>query len=486
MIPSVENQKTDGNLGVATETDRILAIVGVAKAGAFDTPQAFTSKNDILDEHEEGPLVEAGVYCVARGIPVVLVRANPATAATYGVVDDAGVTGTAIVAAGATAPTGDYDVVVEILTGGALGTTGIIYRDSLDDGVNFSDPKSLGTSLTLNCDGNVSFALSIATNTLIAGDTFSVTTKSAKITNTDLTDSFTALKDYAGDFLRVLVVEESSDTMLANCVAFADSFHAKGRYPEVIANTRYRDTATPETRGDYLTAMSAVIASVQSPELSVVPDQCEIVSEVSGRRLRLPQALPIAARLTLPTLDDSVDGSAKALGSLPGVFIRSADDSRQYHDEARFPGFDALGFTTLRTWQGRPATPGVYPNNMRVMSGSGSDYRYFQHSAIVNRAIEAAFQMLEPKLSMSVMVETTGARAGKIREDVAKGLEDTISAELRTQFSDPARVSGIEFLLSRNDAILSTDTVTFAVNAVPLGYIKKFKGKTGLVRKLSA
>ncbi len=485
MIPSVENQKTDGNLGVATETERVLAIIGVSSIGSFDTPQAFTGKTDVMTAFGQGPLVECAVYCIQRGIPVVCIRANPNTAAAYGTVTD-NTAGTATVTAGAGVPTGDYDIKVEFLTAGALGTAGITYRESYDDGVTWSDTKSLGTALTLVTDVGASFVLGIATNTIVIGDSFSCTTSRAKMNGADLTDSFAALTNYSGEWLRVLVYEECDATMLAACGSFATSFHAQGKNPEVITNTRVRDLVTPETRAAYQTAMAAVVAAASSDEVSPCVDQCEMTSDVSGRRLRMLTALSAAARVTDPTLDDSVDGSQKSLGALPNVFIRSADDSKQYHDEARFPGFDTLGLTTLRTWRGRPLTPGVYLNNVRLISGTGSDYRYFQHTAITNRAIEVAHQLLEQRLSTSVLVETTGTRAGKIREDVAKSLEESITAELRTQFADPGRCSGIEFKLSRNDNILSTDTLTYSVGIVPLGYIKKFKGKTGLVRKLSA
>ena len=40
------------------------------------------------------------------------------------------------------------------------------------------------------------------------------------------------------------------------------------------------------------------------------------------------------------------------------------------------------------------------------------------------------------------------------------------------------------FAFSRTDNVLSTDTLTFSVGVQPLGYLKKFIGKTGLVRVL--
>lgn len=476
MTPSVQISKTDGNLGVASDTERILAIIGPASAGISEKASIFTNKADIVAEFQSGVLVEAGAYMVARGIPVVLIRTTPTTAGAYGTIDD-DTTGTAAVTAGVTTPDGDYDVRVEVLTGGALGTAGIVYRTSHDGGVNWSDPQSLGTSLTLTAGRGVSFALGSSTQTLIAGDSWSVTTTGPKDLTADISAAFAALTDYSGEWLRVLVLTDADEALLAQFGSFANTFHAEGKYPEIIGCTRARGSA--ETRATYQAALATIRAGVQSSEVSCCVDQCEIVSEVNGWRLRLPQSIPYAARLML--IDDSQDAAAKADGALPGVFLETPSGERRYHDERRFPGLDALGFTTLRTWGGRPMTPGVYVNNPRVLSGTGSDYRYFQHTAIVNRIIETSYQLLQPRLSQSVLCDAT---TGKIRPDVATAIEDSISAELRTRYSDPGRVSAIRFVLGRNDNVLSTDTISFDVQAIPLAYVKKFIGKTGLVRTI--
>jgi hypothetical protein len=247
----------------------------------------------------------------------------------------------------------------------------------------------------------------------------------------------------------------------------------------VITNTRAR-TIPSETRATYQTAMAAIAAAVQSLEVSCAVDQCELISSVSGRRLRRPFSIPYAARTML--IDDSQDAAAKSLGALPGVFLSTPAGATVYHDERRYPGLDALGFTCARTWGSRPLSPGAYVCNPRLLSGAGSDYRYFQLSAIVNRIIESAFSSVEPKLSSSVLLNANGT----IREDVATSIEGAVESELRTRYSDAGRCSGIRFRLSRTDNVLSTDTLSFAVQVQPLAYVKKFLGKAGLVRALAA
>jgi hypothetical protein len=479
MIPGIQNTKTDGNLGVVSDTDRILAIVGTASSGAYAEAFGLTNENDITSTFTSGPLVEAGAYMLARGIPVVLIRGNPSTPGAYGTIEHSGVSGTAVIAAGSTEPDGDYDVIVEIVTGGQLGTSGIIFKYSLDNGVTWSLNTGLGAGLTMTLDRGISFTLSVSTNTFVAGDTFSVTTVAPQLSSSDITSALAALNTYSGEWLRALVLAQADSTILGNLDSFAKSFHADGKYPEVITNTRPR-TVGSEDRPTYQGVLAAIAAAVQSVEVSCCADYCEIVSEIDGRRLRMPVAIPYAARLMI--IDDSQDAAAKADGALPGVFVTTATGALNYHDERRFPGLDDLGFTTLRTFGGRPISPGVYVNNPRLLGGSGSDYRYFQHSAIVNRVIEDSFTLLQPRLSQSALADTT---TGRIRADVAQSIDDAMNAELRTRYVDSKRCSGLLFTLSRTDDVISTDTVHFDIKIVPLLYLKKFIGKTGLVRKLS-
>ncbi len=481
MLPSVLIQKTDGNLGVSANTERILAIIGCSSAGDFDLAQSMLATGDVETEFGGGQLVEAAVYAIGQNVPTVCIRGNPNTAGAYGTIDDAGVTGTATVAAGATVPDATYDVVVKIVTGGALGTAGITFIYSLDGGFTWSNEQGLGTSLTMTLSHGISFTLAAAAATLIANDTWSVTTSGPKLNTTDLADSLAALTAYAGEWLRLLVVNVDADeTILAQLDAFAQTFHAQGKYPEIITNVRPRTLGgSPETRAAYQTALSAISTGGSSWETNYCVDQCEMVAQ-DGWRIRQPQSIGVAVRTMV--IDDSQYAESREFPSLPNVFLTTTAGVREYHDEARYGGLDVLGYTTLRTFNGRPMTPGVFITNTRMMAGLSSDFRYFSRSAILNRIIESAFSLLEPKLSATVLLNEDG----KIREDVASAIEDSVTAELRTIYSDPGRVSAVKLTLSRNDNVLSTDTLTFAIDAQPLGVVKKFIGKAGLVRVLKS
>lgn len=477
MLPTVGIDKTDGNLGVSANTDRILAIIGDATGGALNTATSCLNSTDAKDEFVSGMLVEAASLVLEQDVPTVLIRSASTTAGDYGTIDDAGVTGTASVAEGATEPDGTFDVVVEILTGGALGTAGIIFRYSLDGGTSWSADQALGTSLTMTLSHGVSFALTSSSSTLVAGDTWTVTTSAPKVLTGDLTAALAALKEYPGEWLRVLVLCEADATILGQLDTWAKSFHAEGKYPEIITNTRPRNLGASESRATYQTALAAIATAASSTEIMCCADQCEMVQS-DGWRVRMPVSISAAIRSMI--IDDSQYGEARSLPALPGVFITTAAGDRDYHDEAQHGGLDALGFTVLRTYRGRPLTPGVFLCNTRTMGGSTSDFAFFSRSAILNRIIESGYSLLGPKLSMTVLLNEEGT----IREDVAASIEQSVESELRTIYADPGRVSGVRFRLSRTDNILSTNTLTFNIDAQPLGVVKKFIGKAGLVRKL--
>ena len=478
MVPKVSNQKTDGNLGVASQTDRILVIIAPCEKGPLNAPSAFVSSSDVLSLYGQGELTEAVSYVIdVAGLPVVAMRGQASIVATKSTVDATGAVGTSVVTATGNA-LDTYDIRLEVLEGGTVGTTGISVRFSLDGGQTFSLPQGLGVA-TVFAIPSSGISFSFAAGTLVSGDDYRVTTVGPQMNVTDLGLAFTALRNYDGDWLRVLPMGiEGTATVLSACNVEAIAYHASNKYPEFIVPLRPR-TLEPaeETRAAYQAAMAAVVAPVQSLEVSPVADQCEIVSSVTKRRIRRAAALPVAARL-IGVANDSVDAAEVSLGALPGVFLSDASGTIRYHDEFRFPGLDELGITTLRTWGGRPRLKGAYVNNARLLSGPGSDYRYFQHTAIHNRIIESACSILQPKLSMGVLLNADGT----IREDIAKGIEDAASAELRTLYSDPGQVSGVRLVLSRTDNVLSTDAISFWVPIQPKAYIKEFRGKSGLVR----
>ena len=157
MIPSVNIVREDNQLGVVppSDSDR-MAVIACAKTGTTDAYLAARPE-DIVTDHQAGPLVHATCYEINKtGIPVLVVRAATATPGAYGTVDNSGITGACHAVASSTSlPEDDCEAYVVIVTGGTVGTAGITFQSSLTDGRDLSGVTALGTDTEIDLGSGV-------------------------------------------------------------------------------------------------------------------------------------------------------------------------------------------------------------------------------------------------------------------------------------------------------------------------------------------
>lgn len=473
-VPGVKIAKVDGGVPATGDDTKVLQVLGPALSGPLNTPTVVTRPADLTSIFgTRGVLVEAAAYLLALGITLVCTRTAATTEGTYTAVVKTG-GGTSVVTTGAAKPADTYDFKLEILSGGTIGVAGIVYRyayDGANKNPSWSQPEQLGTNTTVTLPGNVQ--VNFGAGTVVAGNTFAFTTGAPVSTNADLGPALDAVYEYKGPWLRALLTTPADATITSAVDLWLKKFHPQGKRPEFLLNVRPRDLATPETRAAYQAAMAAIIGQVQSTEVLLGYDQGELASTLAGVRLRKPSVLATAARLM--TIDDSQDSMAPADGALPGWFLQTVDGASPYHDELFYPGPDDLGFTAHRTWRSRP---GVYINNARVIAGAASSYRRFDISAIVNRAIEDAFPLLENFLGRGIRL----LPGGKANPQDLVAIEEVVNAVLRTKYVETRRVSDLRCVLSRVDDVQGTDTISFSLPVQPLGSPHFFDGKAGAVR----
>ncbi len=156
----------------------------------------------------------------------------------------------------------------------------------------------------------------------------------------------------------------------------------------------------------------------------------------------------------------------------------------KYHDEAGYPGLDALRIATLRTWD---SEEGTYITNAPVLSPSGSDYVYVQHVRTINRGCEIAFQILARALSRGVAKNPKPGPNGEryIAEGAALRIEAAVNVAMRSELA--GQVDDIEFTMSRTDDISSNQGAigTGKVESVSLAYFKHFAVTAGFVKSIS-
>lgn len=169
VAPVTISESTAGPNRAASSVESVLAIIGCATDGDTDSPTAARNERQPAESFEAGPLVDFGRIIIGEGRqPAVLVRALTATPGAYGTLDDDLFTGTAVPAAGAAVPENTYEGYFIFVVGGALGTSGVTYQTSLDDGTTLSPVQALGSDTSiLTSTGNVQLTLDVPEAALV-------------------------------------------------------------------------------------------------------------------------------------------------------------------------------------------------------------------------------------------------------------------------------------------------------------------------------
>ena len=488
-VPKAKFQKTDGQTGaLAPSGVGMLVIIAPAQQGTQNELGTYGSPDALLQQFGDGPLTQVGAYVMAvskalgLGNAVACIRPTTTTPGAYGAFTNTGA-GTSTPAAGVTLPLDDYDVVINFIAGGALGTAGITYQVSLDGGVTFGPVLALGTALNIViANTGITVVLGTAAETVLAGQscTFSVT--GPRMTDADIAAAQTALSATQIAWEGVLVVNLAADaTAVTSFDTFLSGLEAsRGLFKFFLLNT-IRKTAA-QTEAQYLTALQTVVAGMASIRGCVCADGATITNlggSVGLRNLNVARDTAVALAARAMAIDIAEDPAFIGRGSLQGVEINNAKGAPVFHDEQTYPGLDDLNLTTLRNVDGEV---GTFINNARVISPAGSDYVYLQHIRVMNRACEVGTQRLRKLLSKSVKRDpNTGFMLAEDRAAIELDVSETIKTELK------GRVSAVAFTLSTNDDLSSNSgsTVTGELQLDALAYIKGFLINAHFVRTLT-
>jgi hypothetical protein len=237
----------------------------------------------------------------------------------------------------------------------------------------------------------------------------------------------------------------------------------------------------PESDATYQTALEGIFNSLSTTKGGICAGAAQIANGADFRLYTRAIAPSIAARLN--SLDEHVDIAQIDLGALPGITLRDSKGNpvAGEHDETVAPGLDDDRFTVLRTIDGYG---GAYVNNGRILSTPGSDFKYFQHVRVINRARRALYAYLVLRLSKGIRVSTS---TGKILEEEAVEIESGAHQAIDAVLSPKRMASGGGYAkgryvqLSRDDLLLQTETLTGSARVVPLGYPKFINFDIGLL-----
>lgn len=481
MIPETRINKVDGNTGVVKPgSEGVLAIIAPSASGDFNLPAGYTRDDLALEDFGHGPLVEFASYVMnVAGRPVLLIRGEADTAGTYGDVEleEEDEEATSVPSAGATVPLDDYLVRILFTNGGTIGTEGIRYKDSLDDGETFGPEKALGTADSITI-ANSGVTIEFGAGDVVTGEAVLCRTTGPRMSNTNLGAALEALRVTQSAWDSVLIHGEADTTNVAAVQTWLGALETVGKFKTALMNTRLRDDG--ETEAEYKDDLEALSLGASGISVVVCADGGDVSSFVRGIVLPRPTALVVAARGM--KVDIAVEPAFVADGALDAIHIKDDEGNPKFHDEYLYPGLDDLRFTVLRSWDGRP---GAYVNNTLLFSPSGSDYVFWPHARVMNKACTIVYQILSSRLSKGVRKNPA---TGFILEDEASEIEQLVNTALDGQLAQPQRVSGVRFTLSRDDDLTSNAgaTLTGKLDLSALAYVKKFEIKARFVKRIEA
>ena len=463
--PQVTITELDGALGVLPPSaGRLHAILGVSSKGSTDVPATFARITDVVAAYGRGPLVEAAARYIAQtGRPVVLVRTGQTVAGSFPggtAVVFVGTGTSAITVAASPVPDDDFEFAFRVVTGGTIGTEGITFQWSLDNGRTWSPVTALGTATSFVFPDSGGVQIDFAAGTLVADDLATFRGDAPNWDATEIGAALDALLASTHSWEIAHIVGPIDGTAFDTIDGKFSGAIASGKYHSWIGHTRMPNLA--ETEAAYKTALDAIFDAKATVFGSMAAGAAKVTSSVSGRQYRRPVSF-VYAPLEAGSSEE-VNVAAVNLGPISGVSIRDSNGNPDEHDESVNPGLDDSRFVTLRTWD---EVQGVYINRPLLLSPAGSDYQLHPHRRVLNLAHAALRAYFVRRLNSPIQVDET---TGFILEEEALEIESGAAASLRAALLQKPKASAIQFTLSRTDNLLSTKTLTGTARVIPLAY----------------
>lgn len=489
-LPGLSTTILTSGLGVTTPATSRAHVVGVAEQGPSNTPTLISNQRQLRETFGTyGPLVDTvGAILDTAGGPVVCTRTTASTAATYddgggaassgNLVADtgAGVDNEINLAVATSAPKVDADLVVTIVTGGALAATTFTY--SLDGGQTTSPELAAGASVALGGSGITLEFEAGSTAPYVAGAVYSGTAKAPHYSAANLTTAFNAIDlsvlvfDYfvfAGDVL----TSAAAATLFATIATKMTAYVAQDKFYRAIMG------GGDDTAANCVSAFSGLtsdrVAVMFGKYRTAAP------SATVGRALpQLPALIAAATRAAGNVM--STDLAQTAGATSVGPLVGAPEDGLSHNEFTQNAGLDDIKVGTLRTYSN---LRGVFITNCWLKSSTGSDFEYWQHGRIMDEACKVVSNQHAQLISSSVVTKTDGTgslaefSALAIEQRVQRALDNTIGSAARgigpaTVDGGTGHVSDLAYQVDRTNNVLSTKTLIATISLVPRGYLKFF------------
>lgn len=475
-LPRQELTILDPGLGTVSASERGVLVLGTSSSGVVDTLRGFSRKQDMVDEFGQGPGPEG--LCRALDIaggPVFFMKLTGSVPGASGAVTASPIdTGTGTIAVTVGVANDSYRVIVEITKTGGVGVGEFKY--SLDFTTNAEDStannngRTFSGELVIPSGGafvipdtglTITFTDGAGPVLFEDGDTHRFDCTAPLYSTTDLASAITALLLTTTEFATIILEGEhataaASATMFAALDVHLTSLQSQFRFVRAIM-----DGGTLEN--NRATAITAH-ASSQSSRISLPYGYADITSSkpiVGWGTIQRTYVGLVGSRVASDKV--STDSARVASGSIPGVVALREDEDRS-------PLLNAADFTTMRSFQGEA---GFYITQNILRSPSGSDFRYWQHGAVMDVASAVVIKAQQKFIKRSVPTNPDGT----INEVTALQMEADVQSAIRAALVDPSNedgekghISDFGYAIDRTNDILASETLLTTTKIRPLGY----------------
>jgi hypothetical protein len=500
-IPSVvivvQDQGTSAALSVPQS--RVQLKIGTAIGGTPNQPYATSSPTALQTQFIGGPLVEAGGLVCQAGNIVVAVSCPIATKGTATAVQatvPGGSSSAITVSVDATyGPWDRYFVWVKCLTGGTIGTGGIVIQTSLDAGRNWGNPIALGTANTLYLGtgslvpasppviGGTGLQVNFGAGTLVAGDYWKFSTTGPAPNAAGIVAAHAAFQasqyGVAGvgsvHILDDVMHGGSSDTDTVSIQNQLQAGVAIYEYQRAIVHLR--DAAVPtawggsgETEAAWIAALQLAESGITAPRVITCGGDYNTPSCYANAAGGLPayrrnEGWSLAVRRTQIPLQRRA-GRVKD-GPLANILVNPATDPSDgfiYHDERVTPGLNAARIASCMTWPKKGA--GFFQCQEPLLSGPGSQFTELVIGNVLDVACDIGYAAGVEEVSDDLTTQANGT-LDPVQLNTVQG---SIQQALDEGMIQTPLVSSVTATVSATQNVLSTGIIPIAIVVTPKAY----------------
>nr|WP_255674537.1 DUF2586 family protein [Deinococcus sp. 6GRE01] len=451
----------DYQLGLTPPVSDAHAKIGVAASGPL-TPQRLTRGTQAQETYVGGPLAGAAAVALLESSPVVCVRVPTTVAGTRGAVTRTGVPAGSSVMSVDGDPSDSHRVSVRVTRPGtvAAGDAAVIVTVNGED----APERAVPVNGVLSIPGT-GMTVTFAAGDLLAGNTYAFSSTAPAATVADMIGALEALLSTRPDLRYLHLIGVATPTLAAAVDAVLTERQTRNYYTHALLEAR--PIGDGETMSDYLAAIETQFANFTSTRVSIALDGGQTYNPLTRRMEARSSAWKLAARRAAVPIGEAAyrvrTGPHVAMGELAfnAALIGSAGR-----------------FAALWTLDGRE---GIFTAAWPTMAPSGSDFGEVQRREVIDRAAQIGYIAALDYFGDSIPVDTT---TGRILESKALAMETFIEGRVRTGIGSNA--SGIRVRVNREENILSTEHIEFALSVIPLGYMKHVTVNVSFVNPLLA